>query len=437
MLPEIIPPAKFSFLIHEAARCLQCWNAPCESACPVHIPVPRFIAMLKSGNFLGAAEEIKAANTLANICGTVCPQEVFCQAACTRGKIGSPVAIRELHDLATAAEAASGFRQPVFAPIVKGCSVAIVGAGPAGLSCALELLRCGIPPVLYDVSSRAGGVPAHVIPEWRIHQEAIDRDLNFLERFLPVPRQIRSPVSLRKLLSVHSAVFLATGLWRDRRLGIPGEDLKGVFYAMDYLRAARTAPEKISGFRKVIVVGGGNVSLDVAATARRLGAEEVMLTYRRSPLEMRTWKAEREAAEAAGVLMAYQTQPVEILGSSGGVRALKLQRTRMMEQVDDSGRRIAGPVSGSEFVLETEAVVVAVGQESAVEFDLPLERGPKGTVRTGAGFATSIPGVFAGGDLIRGEGTIVEAVADGKRAAKSIAAWLSGQSDRVRPETNH
>lgn len=413
-------------LIYQASRCLQCFDAPCEKACPVHIPIPRFIRMLKSGNVSGAAEEIKAANTLANICGRICPEEVFCQAVCIRTGVDEPVAIRELHDFATHQEAVRGFRRPVLSGIRAGKNqVAIIGAGAAGLSCAFELRKLGIRAVLFDLLAESGGIPAHVIPRWRMDQQSVSRDLRFLCRYVGKPLQVREPVSLREIQNRFRAIFLATGLWLDRRLEIPGEAMPEVFHAIDYLSLARHNRTKISGFEKVVVIGGGNVSLDVATTAKQLGARDVTLTYRRSPLEMKTWKAEKQAAEGNGVQFAYQLQPVEILGIDNRVAGVRCQRTWMSDQLDSSGRRIAVPDPSTRVEIPADAVVVSIGQDSAVQFDRPIVQNDNGVVRVDENYMTSEPGIFAGGDLVRGEGTVVQAVADGRQAAHSIFRYLT------------
>ena len=224
-----------------AARCLQCFAAPCEQACPVHIPIPRFMRMLKSGNYFGAAEEIKSANTLANICGNICPAEIFCQTVCSRAKIDSPVAIRELHDFATTWEAAQGFRQPSLPELsVQPKTVAIIGAGPAGLSCAFELRKLGVPVTLVDSNPTPGGVPARLIPRWRLPTNVLQQDLDFLFDFLSPLKVIQEPISLSNLKKKYRVIYLAAGLWQDRRLNIAGEELPEVYYAVEYLNLVHT-----------------------------------------------------------------------------------------------------------------------------------------------------------------------------------------------------
>ncbi len=412
-------------LIYETSRCLQCYNAPCEQACPVHIPIPRFIRMLKSGNVIGAAEEIKSANTLANICGQICPEEIFCQSVCCRAQIYEPVAIRQLHDFATRFESEKGFSEPqIPTSLHEPVDVAVIGAGPAGLSCAFELRKMGTGCRLFDRFEKSGGVPAHIIPSWRLAFGALDYDLQFLHRYLPAPQVLTKTVSLAEFKKKYRIIFIATGLWLDRWLEIPGEEMPDVYHAIDYLSLARSGAERLAAYKNVVVIGGGNVSLDVAATAKKLGAEQVLLTYRRSPAEMKTWQAEKKAAQEAGVRFGYQLQPVEITGENSRVTGLRCVRTRMSEKTDDSNRRIAVPVSSSELKIPADAVLVSIGQDSSVFFEPVIEQSANGVVSVDENYMTSVPGVFAGGDLARGEGTVVQAVADGKKAARAIYDYL-------------
>ena len=412
----------------EIFRCLQCFNAPCQEVCPTHIPIPRFIGMIRSGNILGAAEEIKSANCLANICGKICPEEIYCQAVCTRGKIDEPILIRELHDFATTFEADYGFRKPKIPESpAKKPEVAIIGAGSAGVSCAYELLKLGVSADLYDILEKPGGIPAHLVPQWRIAAKNLAFDIDFLLSYISKPKFLSEALSITKLRTKYKAIFLATGLWLDRRLEINGEKMPDVYHGIDYLALSRSSPASFSHYRQVVVIGGGNVSLDVATTAKKLGAEDVTLTYRRSPRELKTWKAEKKAAEQAGIQFVFQLQPIAILGIDNRVKALLCQRTKMLNKLDKSKRRIAVPDETTRVEIPADAVIVSIGQDSSFQLDLPIKQNSIGGVEVDKNFATNVPGIFAGGDLVRGEGTVVQAVADGQNAAHAITEFLQNK----------
>jgi len=405
----------------ESERCLRCFDAPCTKACPTHIPIPMFISMIQGGDPIGAAEVVKSANALANVCGEVCPEEVICQSVCTRAQQDAPVRIRELHAFATAVEAAHGF-SPTVPFAGDGATVAVVGAGPAGLACAFELARLGLRLHLYEEHKRPGGVPHTSIPEFRLPAAALARDIDFLLPRMTLHRERVNAARLEALMREHRAVFLACGLGRDRALGIPGETLVGVEPVLSFLGRAKRGEAVALGAR-VIVVGGGNVSLDAACTARRLGAREVTLLYRRSELEMRVWKGELDEARRRGVEIRFLTYPFAVLGE-GRVRAMRCARMELTDERDASGRAVARPVEGSAFELLADLVVIAVGQRVGTELPQGLERNAEGFIRVDADFRTSLPGVFAGGDAIAGEGTIVQAVAHGRRVAHAIAHSL-------------
>lgn len=406
----------------EAERCLQCFDAPCTAACPAHIEIPRFILSLRTENLRGAGETVRAAHVLAGVCGRVCPEEIFCQPACTRGKQDAPVRIRELHLFATQAERRGGPAAPRL-PAPGTLRVAVIGAGPAGLACAFELARHGCRATVFD-RSRPGGVPRSSIPSFRLPSEDLEGDVEFLGRALRFTPTEVDAERFKDIRADHDAVFLGVGLGSDRSLGIPGTSLAGVLPVLRFLERAKAGPRTGPPGTQVIVVGGGNVSLDAAAAAKRLGARAVTLLYRRGEREMRVWKSEITEARRQGVEIAYLTSPVEIIGRRRveGVRCLRM---RLSDRVDAGGRRIPEEVPGSGFLLEADAVIVAIGQDPSAEFLPLLERTAVGHVRVDGEYQTSLPGVYAGGDLIGGEGTIVQAVAQGKEAALSILRRLS------------
>lgn len=407
--------------VREAGRCLQCHDAPCTLACPAHINIPGFIAALLSGNPRGAAEEVRSANAFANVCGRVCPQEVFCQSVCLRARHDRPVAIRELHLYATRWEAAHGFSIPRFLP-PRGKRVAVIGGGPAGCACAFGLVQQGVSVNLFDRGT-PGGVPRNSIPAFRLEDNVILSDTEFLSQFFDTTAREITPEGFEELRRRYDAVFVGVGLGRDRRLGIPGEDLHGVLPVLGFLEQARSGGTPVRPGSRVVVVGGGNVSLDAAATAKRLGADDVVVIYRRGEQEMRVWKAELEEARRMGVAIRFLTAPVALLGKSELV-GIRCCQTSLTGQADATGRRLPVVVPGTEFELAAEHVLVAIGQEPDAEFLNHLHRSSRGYVDVDSELRTSLPGVFAGGDVVGGEGTIVQAVAQGAEAARRIAASL-------------
>ncbi|TSA18578.1 dihydropyrimidine dehydrogenase [bacterium] len=408
----------------EAERCLQCFDAPCTAACPTHIDIPKFISMIKSNNVIGAAEVVKTSNALANTCGKICPEEVFCQSVCTRGKQDSPIWIRELHFFATQHEKEKGFSATKAFPKSKQ-NVAVVGAGPAGLGCAFELAKLGYQVEIYD-GRKPGGVPRNSIPSFRLAVRELESDTKFLSRFFKLKTQSVDANRFEQIRKSQEAMFLAVGLGQDRMLGVPGEKLKGVIPVLKFLEKAKANSTSMKIGKRVVIVGGGNVSLDAAATAKRLGAESVTLIYRRSEKEMRVWKGELEEARKQGVEIRFLINPVNIVGRIKA-QGIRCRQTRLSRQKDKSGRQIPVEVAGSDFVLDADTIIIAVGQTIEAEWLAGVERQKGGYVKVGEGFQTSVPGVFAGGDMIAGEGTIVQSVAHGKQAARAIHEYLSAK----------
>jgi NADPH-dependent glutamate synthase beta subunit-like oxidoreductase len=399
-----------SWVVAEAGRCLACYDPPCRRACPAAIPVSEFIRAIGTGNVRYAAALVREANPLAAVCGAVCPAEVFCQSKCTRSQIDSPLRIRELHAWATSSE-----RHEIYIDDDEhGQRVGIIGAGPAGLSCAIELMKRGVYAAVFDKREIGGGVPATNIPDFRLPQSTIDIDLDYAKS-LGIEVYGEDPDhDLEDLLMMFEAVFVATGLPRCKRLGIPGEDMPGVLPVLSFLEDARAGHMSSLTGRRVVVIGGGNVSLDAASAAAELGAREVRLIYRRGPREMKVWQSELREAQARGVAIDYFISPVEFVLDGARLAGIKCVRTELHENTDSSGRRIPREIPGSEFIVPADMVVVAVGMTSDY----------LGNVTINSDLTTSIPGLYVGGDLARGEGTIVEAVADGKRAARIIAEYV-------------
>ncbi len=404
----------------EAERCLYCFDAPCTSACPVHIDIPGFIAMIRSGNVRGAAWLVRSANALADTCGRVCPSEVYCQPACARAKQDAPVRIRELHLFATRSERRREFH--VETASRTGKNVAVVGGGPAGLGCAFELAKLGHTVDLYN-DGPPGGVPLKSIPPFRLPEEDLLHDTGILGRFFTAHDGTLDGLEFSSIAGSHDAVFVALGLGRDRPLGIPGEDLESVFPVLPFLETAKKRPHTLRIGSRVIVVGGGNVSLDAAATARRLGAAEVTLLYRRGERQMLVWSAELGEARRLGVEFRFLAVPLEILGT-GRVEGVRCRSMRLSADSDDSGRPVPAEVPGSDFLLPADSVIVAIGQDVRAGWLTGLTRTKKGYIRVDGQFQTSMPGVFAGGDSASGEGTVVRSLADGKEAAHAMHGYI-------------
>ena len=406
----------------ESERCLQCFDAPCMAACPTHIDVPKFISMIRTNNVIGAAEVVKTSNALANICGKICPEEVFCQSVCTRGKQDSPIQIRELHFFATQQEVKRRFSS-TRTSATSGKKIAVIGAGPAGLGCAFELAKLGHRVDVYD-AHKPGGVPRKSIPSFRLASRELEADTKFLSRYFTMKKRVVDSKGFDRIRREHDATFLAVGLGRDRMLGVAGEKLKGVLPVLQFLEKAKIAPSKMKVGKKVVVVGGGNVSLDAAATAKRLGAESVVVIYRRSEKEMRVWKGELDEARRQGVEIRFLVNPVSVVGKKT-VAGIKCRQTRLSKRKDKTGRPIPVEIKGSDFTIEADTIVVAIGQTIEANWLGDFERKNGGYVKVRENYRTSVHGVFAGGDMIAGEGTIVQSVSHGKHAARAIHEYLS------------
>ncbi|HTP13162.1 MAG TPA: FAD-dependent oxidoreductase [Bacteroidota bacterium] len=406
----------------ESERCLQCFDAPCTEACPVHIDIPKFIGMIRSGNIIGAAEVVKTSNALANTCGKICPEEVFCQSVCTRAKQDAALHIRELHFFATQSESAKGFSKTRLFPTIDG-PVAVIGAGPAGLSSAFELAKLGYKVDVFDKDG-LGGVPRNSIPSFRLADAELDSDTRFLSKYFRLKKEDVNARTFEDIRHHYRAVFLGLGLGRDRHAGIPGERLKGVFPVLQFLHKGRSQPASLSIGNRVVIVGGGNVSLDAASTAKHLGAESVTLLYRRGEQEMRVWKGELREARRQGVELRFLTAPVAIVGTSE-VTGVMCRQTRLSRETDASGRRLPVEVKGSDFVINADTVIIAIGQNIDAGWLDAFEKTEAGYLKVNKSFSTSVTGVFAGGDMIGGEGTIVQSIAQGKHAAHAIHEYLS------------
>ncbi|MBN1423619.1 FAD-dependent oxidoreductase [Candidatus Fermentibacteria bacterium] len=405
----------------EAWRCLVCWDAPCTAACPVHVPIPEFIARLRSNDVVGAEELVREANPLISTCGEICPDEQYCSRACVLRDAEGPIRVRELHRFVTASAHAPW---PAWAPS-RPERLAVVGAGPAGIACARELAALGWGVDVYERDAAAGGVVRHALAVGRFAVERLDSDLDAL-RGAPITWHMGHAVpSLREILESYAAVFYAPGTHRDVLLDLQGEDTLMVS-GMEFLRGWRMGQGLDLTGKEVVVVGGGNASLDVALTACHAGAARVVLVYRRGPREMPVWRRELEQASSKGISVEYYAHPVGIIAEAGVVRGLQCRRTRL---VDHGGRRpVPEDMEGFDFILPADVLLRAVGSEPERDEDVDVRWGSKATVPVTEAMETSRRGLFAGGDLVSREGTVVAAASHGLRAARAIHRMLGGRS---------
>lgn len=426
--------------LREAARCLECANPLCTEGCPVGVDIKSFIRLVFQKDYAGAAKEIRKANHLPAICGRVCPQETQCEAVCALGKKYPPVAIGKLERFVADFVIEHDLLPPLSLEVRRDQTVAIVGSGPAGLTCAAELAQRGYMVTVFEALHEVGGVLRYGIPEFRLPRTILDDEVR---RIKALGVGIYTNVVIGRTVTIgelfddwhFDAVFLATGAGTPLFLGIPGEHLSGVYSANEFLTRvnlmkAHRFPEydtPIRIGRNVAVVGGGNTAMDAVRTAKRLGAEHTYLLYRRSRQEMPAREEEIHHAEEEGVEILLLTNPVRILGNEHHwVSAIECQRMQLGEP-DESGRRRPIPLSGSEFVLEVQTVIEAIGQKPnpIVQVTTPgLETSKRGTVVVNDAQRTSREGVFAGGDLTRGGATVILAMRDGKVAAQEIHQYL-------------
>jgi glutamate synthase (NADPH/NADH) small chain len=427
--PELHPPFDKTAAVAEANRCLYCFDAPCTTACPTHIDVPRFIKKIASGNLEGSAKTILDANILGESCSRACPVNVLCEGACVLHRYNKqPIEIGRLQRFAIDALYASGAPLPFVAGEDTGKSVALIGGGPASLACAAELRRRGVRAVIYDARPLPGGLNTYGVAEYKLTLSASLREIDMLAQ-LGVEFHSNIVVDaamLERLEAEYDAIFLGLGLGAIHRLGIAGEEMEGVTNALafiaDYKRGALTA---LSG--RVAVVGAGNTAIDAANAAMRLGADEVTMVYRRGPEQMSAFDFEYEHAKQEGVRFLWHVQPVGLKGHEK-IEALELER------LEATGDGSLVPMDGRRFELRVEHVVLAIGQathtdllagSSSISAKLKLERG-RVLIDRATG-QTSNPKYFAGGDCTNGGREVVDAVADGKRAGVAMAAWLEGK----------
>ncbi len=424
--------------VQEAGRCLQCDKPLCVTGCPVNVPIPGFIKAVQDGDFKRAIDIIRQANLMPAVCGRVCPQESQCEKFCTLAKKFEPVAIGRLERFAADHELQTGVlnAQPV-AP-KTGRRIAIIGSGPSGLTCAYDLAKSGHSVVIYEALHEPGGVLIYGIPEFRLPKKIVSREIETLRHMgveIITNAVIGKLFSIDELMDEFDACYIGTGAGLPKFMGIEGENLNGVYSANEFLTRvnlmrAYLHPEydtPVKRGQRVAVVGGGNVAMDSARTALRLGAKEVALVYRRSLAELPARKEEIHHAEEEGVRFELCANPVRIIGDGGSVRAMECVKMELCAP-DETGRRSPRPVKGSEFQVPVDIVIIAVGtganpliQGSAGDISVNKHKYIVADEKTGR---TSREGVYAGGDIVTGAATVISAMGAGRKAARAIHEYL-------------
>ena len=422
--------------VAEAGRCLACRQKPCCAGCPVGVDIPAFLAAVRERRFEQAYAVLSATNSLPAVCGRVCPQERQCESRCVRGLKGEPVGIGRIERF-VADRHNAGAASPAPLPAPTGCKAAIIGSGPAGLTCAGELARMGHAVTVFEALHAAGGVLTYGIPEFRLPKAIVQREIENLRQ---MGVEIRTDMVIGRILTVdelfaagYQSVFIGSGAGLPRFLRIPGEELCGVFSANEpltrvnlmkaYLPDSDT-PLPVMGH--TVVVGGGNVAMDAARCALRLGAQDVTVVYRRSEQELPARAEEVAHAKEEGVRFAMLTDPVELLGEGGRVTRMHCLRTRLGEP-DASGRRSPVPVPDSDFELPADCVIIAIGTSPnpLLRTATPgLDTDRRGCLIADEQGATSRPGVFAGGDAVTGAATVILAMGAGRKAAHAMDAYM-------------
>ncbi len=432
--------------LKEASRCLQCKKPRCVEGCPVEIDIPAFISLLRDSDYAGALRTIRKYNMLPSICGRVCPQENQCQGSCIMNRKGNPISIGALERFTADYEAKKRITADTEQKPSNGHKVAVVGSGPAGLTVAADLARLGYSVAILEALHEPGGVLVYGIPEFRLPKKIIKREIDFVRR-LGVEIRLNWVVGRTQTVQElfdegYEAVFIGVGAGAPRYMGIPGENLNNVYFASEFLtRVNLMKAEQFPDYdtpgkkaKRVAVIGGGNVAMDSARTAKRLGAKSVHIVYRRTEAEMPSRLEEVEHAKEEGIKFSFLTNPKEVLGDERGyVKHMVCDRMVLCEP-DQSGRR-RPECSGEELTMDVDQVIVAIGQTS----NPILVNSVKGLKLWGPGYIvtdhegrTNIPGIFAGGDISTGAATVISAMGAGKRAARSIHEFISSRPSAVR-----
>ena len=427
--------------IDEATRCLNCKNMPCVSGCPVNVKIPEFIQLIAQGKFLEANAKIKETSSLPAVCGRVCPQETQCESKCVRGIKGEPVGIGRLERFAADYARTHASDEVIEKPESNGHKVAIVGAGPAGLTCAGDLARMGYDVTIFEVLHTAGGVLMYGIPEFRLPKAIVQKEIDSLKAMgvkIITNFVVGRTETIDDLFAEgFEAIFVGSGAGLPSFMRVPGENMNGVYSANEYLTRINLmkaykedSDTPIFHAKNVAVVGGGNVAMDAARCAKRMGAENVYIVYRRGEAELPARKEEVHHAKEEGIEFHLLTAPVEVVGNEDfWVTGLKCQKMELGEP-DASGRRRPVPVEGSEYILDTDAVIVAIGTSPnpLIRSTTPgLETNRRGCIVADEVGATSKDGVFAGGDAVTGAATVILAMGAGKSAAVAMDEYIKNK----------
>lgn len=428
--------------IDEAKRCLNCKNKPCSLGCPVNISIPEFISCVAEGRFEDAYQVINRSSSLPAVCGRVCPQETQCEGKCTRGIKGEPVAIGRLERFVADWHNANATVAPE-KPQSNGHKVAVVGSGPAGLTCAGDLAKLGYEVTVFEALHLAGGVLVYGIPEFRLPKDIVRKEVENLKALgvkIMTNMVIGRVITLEELKEEYGfeAIFIGSGAGLPKFMGIPGENARGVFSANEYLTRCNLmkaytdgCPTPIMRAKNIAVVGGGNVAMDAARCAKRMGAENVYIVYRRGKEELPARKEEVEHAEEEQIIFKLLTNPVEVLADEqDNVVGLKCVEMELGEP-DASGRRRPVVKEGSEFVMDVDCVIMSLGTSpnpllKQTTPDLATQK--RGEIVADETGKTSIEGVYAGGDAVTGAATVILAMGAGKTAAKSIDEYIRSKA---------
>jgi len=428
---ELLPALTKNAAVAEANRCLFCYDSPCTYACPTHIDIPAFIKKIATGNLTGSAKTIFKSNWIALTCAKACPVEELCEGACVYiEKEGKPIEIGRLQRFSIENYFESKTPFPFIRKPKNNKSIGIIGSGPAGLACGGELSLLGYDVHIYESNEIPGGLSTWGIAPYKTKQSDSLKEVEMIKSQgvnIHTGVLVGDSISFEELFNKHDALFIGVGLGESPTLNIPGENLKGVTGALKFIEKVKAENwGSVDIGKRVAIIGAGNTSIDAATEAKRLGAEEVMILYRRSELEMPANKFEYELAKNDGIIFRFLTSPKEILGNKSveGIRCEKMK----LGKKDEQGRRKPVPIQNSDFIIPIDMVIVAIGQVAKREF---LESVPDLKIRNGCvivddkTYQTGNPKVFAGGDCINGGKEVVNAAYDGKQAAHAIDNFLS------------